>query len=334
MKHRNVSLFVPHLGCPHTCIFCNQRTISGAESILSDEKIISSCETAASSVGTYSVEGSEIAFFGGSFTAIDRDLMVHYLETVQPYIGKYFSGIRISTRPDAIDEAVLTLLKKYHVSSIELGAQSMDNHVLEMNERGHTSTDTVNACLLIKEYGFSLGLQMMTGLFGSDKKTDIYTAEQFIKLKPDTVRIYPTVVLDNTCLARKFRCGEYTPPSLEESISLCSHLLEMFNENSIRVIRLGLHSGGNVEDGFIAGVYHPAFGELCMSRIYRNIIERELLQLPVGNYIYEVPSGEISKAVGQHKSNLIFFSEMNYNIKYRENPELAVFSVRRHSEDN
>ena len=303
MKHINVALFVPHLGCPHTCIFCNQKTISGKCGELECREIISSVETARKT--PHSIHNSEIAFFGGSFTAIEREKMISYLETASVYIGEDFGGIRISTRPDAINEEILLILKKYSVSSIELGAQSMCDDVLALNERGHTAEDTRKAARLIKDHGFSLGLQMMTGLYGSNRDKDIYTARQFVELKPDTVRIYPTVVLEGTRLAEYYKNGMYTPETLEESVEKCSELLELFYENSINVIRLGLHSGGNVEEGFIAGVYHPAFGELCESGIYRNIALRQLDELPKGSYTVNVNPREVSKMTGISKSTLI-----------------------------
>jgi len=326
MKHRNVSLFVPHLGCPHTCVFCNQRTISGSCGSLSDEEIISACDTAIKKEA--SVQDSEIAFFGGSFTAIDRNLMIHYLETVQPYIGTYFSGIRISTRPDAIDNEILDILKRYNVTSVELGAQSMDDKILALNERGHKAADTYNASKLIREYGFSLGLQMMTGLYGSSKKTDLYTAECFAGINPDTVRIYPTVVLEGTALAGLYKEGLYKPSSLNETVDLCADLLEYFHLKNITVIRCGLHSGGNVEKGFIAGVYHPAFGELCYSAIYKKHISAELENEVPGRYTIIVPTGEISKACGQNKANKNYFTGKGYYLSFSESENLAPFSVR------
>lgn len=326
MKHINVALFVPHLGCPNTCIFCNQKTISGKCEELKTQDIVSAVQKAEES--QHSITGSEIAFFGGSFTAIEREKMLQYLETAKPYIGKSFEGIRISTRPDAINEEILFILKKYGVKSIELGAQSMCDDVLIKNERGHTSDDTYKAAALIKEHGFSLGLQMMTGLYGSDAEKDIYTAKCFVEMKPDTVRIYPTVVLEETKLAQLYRKGVYTPPDLESSVELCSHLLTLFNENGIKVIRLGLHSGGNVEDGFVAGVYHPAFGELCSSRIYRNKCVEKLSELQKGSYTVFVNPREISKMTGQKKSNIEFFDKMGYSIKIKCDENIPINEVK------
>lgn len=325
MKHVNVSLFVPHLGCPNTCIFCNQRTISGKCERLTPDDVVRAAEIAKK--GNYDINNSEIAFFGGSFTAIERKEMISFLEAAKPYIGTDFGGIRISTRPDCINEEILGILKSYGVTAIELGAQSMDGDVLIKNERGHTPSDTVRAGKLIKEYGFSLGLQMMTGLFGSTEEKDRLTAEKFIELSPDTVRIYPTVVLEGTALASLYEKGEYTPPSLEEAVDLCAELLWLFHKNNVKVIRLGLHSGGNVEEGFIAGVYHPAFRELCESKIYRSLTEEKLSSLPDGDYTLAVAPTEISKAVGHGRSNVEFFRLRGKNIRFTGDKDISQYNV-------
>ena len=309
MKHSNISLFVPHAGCPNQCSFCNQKTISGSVKELTKEEVRETLEFASKS--NLSRENTERAFFGGSFTAIDRDYMISLLEETKPFIDNgLFSGIRISTRPDAIDEEVLEILKQYKVTAIELGAQSTNDEVLLRNKRGHTREDIVNSSLLIKKYGFSLGLQMMTGLYKSTRSRDIETARDLINLKPDTVRIYPTIVLENTHLAELLSIGEYKSPSLEDTISLCAELLEMFYENNIKVIRLGLHSGGNVEEGFLSGPYHPAFRELCESKIYLKNIRKKLFEIYKNetNSVFKsvtiyVNEKEISKATGQKGKN-------------------------------
>ena len=267
MKHANISLFVPHQGCPHQCSFCNQKTISGSVKELTPEEVR---ETLAKAVfDGVDPQNTEIAFFGGSFTAIDRGYMLSLLEEALPFIKNGdFCGIRVSTRPDAIDEDVLAILKEYGVTSIELGAQSTDSQVLLLNHRGHTRDDIIKASQLIKKAGFSLGLQMMTGLLGDTPEKSLKTAEDIIALRPDTVRIYPTIVLEGTRLGELYECGEYAPQSLEAAVALSATLLERFYDEGITVIRLGLHSGGNVEEGYLAGPYHPAFGELCESEIY------------------------------------------------------------------
>ncbi len=303
MKHSNISIFVSHLGCPNDCSFCNQRTISGQITPATEKDVKNAIETAIE----YNVDpkNTEIAFFGGSFTAIEREYMLSLLTAAKHFLEKYgFMGIRISTRPDCIDRDVLEILKKYGVTAIELGAQSMCDSVLFANRRGHTSDDVKEASRLIKEYGFSLGLQMMTGLYKSSFDLDEYTANEIIKLKPDTVRIYPTVVLRNTHLGELFECGEYNPPNAEESAKFCSALLEKFEKNNIKVIKLGLHSSEAVESDMLAGGYHPAFRELCEGHIYlKKIVEKLDGSDKNCKYVINVPIKDISKAKGHQKRN-------------------------------
>lgn len=329
MKHVNVALFVPDEGCPHRCSFCNQKTISGFQRRLEPIDVISACETALS--GKTDARGGEIAFFGGSFTAIERGYMLSLLKTAKIYIDRgFFKGVRISTRPDCIDESILALLKEYGVTSIELGCQSMDDEVLLLNERGHTAKDSENACRLVKSAGFELGVQMMTGLFGDSDEKAFETAKRLIALSPDTARIYPTVVLEKTKLESLYKSGEYRPQTLEEAVCLCSFLLKLFNENGVKVIRLGLHSGGSVEDGYVAGAYHPAFRELCESRLYRDEIENLLDKNKVskGSVGIAVSKKHISQATGQKKANLLYFREKGYLIRFITEENMKQYEVR------
>ncbi|MDE6412767.1 MAG: radical SAM protein, partial [Eubacterium sp.] len=277
MKKGNISIFVPHIGCPQKCSFCNQNTITGSHSAPTSDDVKSAVETALLKTG-YEYE---IAFFGGSFTAIEKDYMVSLLDAAKPYVesGK-IKGIRCSTRPDAIDDEVLSLLKSYGVTAIELGAQSMNDAVLSANLRGHTADDVRNASRLIKEYGFELGLQMMTDLYLSSPEMDIETAKEIIKLNPDTVRIYPTVTLKNTFLEKLMNAGKYTPASIESTISLCAELVPMFNEKGIKIIRLGLHASDDVKENMLGGGYHESLGEMVCSRILLN----QILENPPGEY--------------------------------------------------
>ncbi|MDE5996269.1 MAG: radical SAM protein, partial [Eubacterium sp.] len=207
MKKGNISIFVPHIGCTQKCSFCNQNTITGSHSAPTPNDVKNAVETALQKTD-YEYE---LAFFGGSFTAIKRAYMLSLLEAAKPYVESgSIKGIRCSTRPDAIDDEVLSLLKAYGVTAIELGAQSMNDEVLSANLRGHTADDVRNASKLIKEYGFELGLQMMTDLYLSTPEMDIETAKEIIKLDPDTVRIYPTVTLKNTYLEKLMNEGKYT----------------------------------------------------------------------------------------------------------------------------
>lgn len=327
MKHINVALFVPDEGCPHRCSFCNQKTISGKTKRLEIKDIDSAVETALESADC---NKGEIAFFGGSFTAIDKTYMISLLERAKMYIDKgLFAGIRISTRPDCINKEILDILKKYGVTSIELGCQSMDDEVLRLNNRGHSSADVLYSAEMIKSYGFEFGVQMMTGLYGDNKEKAIETAKRLIALSPDTARIYPTVVLKNTELERLYKMGEYTPQTVDEAADLCSELLMLFHEADIRVIRVGLHSGGNVEEGYVAGAYHPAFREICESRIYLRKVLSEIKRqgTPKGDLTVTVGNSFVSMMSGQKKSNSQKLREIGYNLKIKQDSKLKKYEV-------
>ncbi|MBR3148732.1 MAG: radical SAM protein [Eubacterium sp.] len=317
MKKGNVSIFVPHLGCPQQCSFCNQKTITGQQSQPTPDDVKTAVETALKR-NNYEYE---IAFFGGSFTAIDRDYMISLLSAAAEYVdGKRVKGIRISTRPDCIDGEILDILKKYGVSSIELGAQSMDDEVLKANLRGHTASDVENASRMIKEYGFELGLQMMTGLYLDTDEKAIETAKKLTALKPDTVRIYPTVVLKGTYLAELFDKEMYKPQTVDDAAALCTKRLPIFEKAGVRVIRLGLHASEDIKKNMVAGAYHDSFGEIVQSRFMLN----KVLAYPPGNYEIKVNPKSLSKLKGQQKRNIYFLIEEGYNIKITQSEKIAV----------
>ena len=323
MAHANISIFVPHMGCPNMCSFCNQRFIAGTEKIPDENTVIDAVSTAMLSPN-YNPESTEIAFFGGSFTAIDKDYMVRLLSAAYQFVEqKKVSGIRISTRPDVIDADILSTLKKYGVTAIELGAQSMDDDVLKLNDRGHTVECVEKASLLIKQYGFSLGLQMMTGLYGDTDEKALKTAQKIIALKPDTVRIYPTIVLQNTRLESLYNEGVYKPQTIDEAVCLASELLLMFKKNNINVIRTGLHSIDTTK--FVAGPWHPAFKELCDANIY---LKKALSTLKAkGEYIIYVPVGAISKMTGQKRKNIEILKDKGFNCVVKEDSNLKEYEI-------
>ncbi len=314
MKHVNIALFVVHKGCPHMCSFCNQRSISGSQKDITPDDVHSAAQTAIATLSEREAAGGEIAFFGGSFTMVERDYMISLLRAAYEYIEKgIFKGIRISTRPDGISDEICTILKKYGVTAVELGAQSLDERVLALNERGHTAKQVEDACIMLKNYGFEVGLQMMTGLYGSKDADSLETAEKIVALAPDTVRIYPTVVIKGTKLHDLMLKGEFIPKGINETADLCAKLIPMFENAGIKVIRVGLHSGGGVEEGFAGGAYHPALREICEGRIYYNNALSELQKQPKGKYILCVNPKEISKMTGQKKENLTKLREMGYD---------------------
>ncbi len=313
MKHINVALFVVHKGCPHMCSFCNQRSISGSQKEITPDEVRSAAETAVASLSASEAAGGEIAFFGGSFTMIEKGYMISLLEAAYEYVEKgVFKGIRISTRPDGIDADICSTLKKYGVTAVELGAQSLDDRVLELNERGHTAKQVEDAVKSLKSFGFETGLQMMTGLYGSEDADSLETARKIIAMKPDTVRIYPTVVIKGTRLHELMLSGAFIPKGVDETAELCAKLIPMFEEADIKIIRVGLHSGGGVEEDYAGGAYHPALREICESRIYYDIALGKLREFDCGRYTLAVNKKEISKMTGQKKENLIKLQTHGY----------------------
>jgi histone acetyltransferase (RNA polymerase elongator complex component) len=314
-RHANIAIFVPHLGCPRQCSFCEQRTITGQTDAPGPEDVLSAAKTAAGSLEDCSE--TEVAFFGGSFTAIDRGYMLSLLEAAKWAVERYgFKGVRCSTRPDAVDPEVLDILKAHRVTAVELGAQSMDDGVLLANRRGHTAEDTRRAAGLIRRAGLELGLQMMTGLYKSTPEKDLETAREFLKLLPATVRVYPTIVLPGTELCRLYEAGEYRPEELPEAVELCAELLEMFEGAGVRVIRMGLHPGRELEERMAAGPYHQALRQFVESeRLLRRIVEE--LGKP-GRYEVRVNPRDISTALGQGKENLRRLSEMGYAVTFTQ----------------
>lgn len=314
-KKTNISIFVPHAGCPHKCSFCDQRTISGSVKAPTAENVSALLDSQAAHLAERGIS-AEIAFFGGSFTAIPREYMIELLSAAKSAIKRFpcYSGIRCSTRPDCISGDILRILKEYGMTAIELGAQSMSDEVLEANDRGHTADDVRRAAALIKRSGIELGLQMMTGLYRDTPENCLYTADEFIKLAPATVRIYPTVVLKNTRLGELFASGEYRSFGFDETIDLCAVLLRKFTENDIRVIRMGLHASPDVERDMLGGVYHPALREIVESRLMLNDMTARLTPLEKGHYqIYTDPKN-ISKATGQKRCNVKALAELGYEI--------------------
>lgn len=286
------------------------------------------CEKALSELGERA-KVSQIAFFGGSFTAIERGYMIALLEAVQPYISENgFSGIRISTRPDAIDEEILSLLKHYNVTAIELGAQSMNDKVLAMNLRGHTAKQVEDSAKLIKGNGFDLGLQMMTGLYGDKDEYALETAKQLAALNPDTMRIYPTVVLKGSQLEKHFQSGEYNPQKLDEAVNLCAQLIIYFESKSIDIIRVGLHASELVSGQAVAGAYHPAFRELCESKIYFDAIRNLIKESANKSFTVYVGNRYISRANGHKRQNINAFAAMGIEIKIAPDDSLGKYELR------
>ena len=307
-KRRIIPLFIPHAGCPNQCVFCDQKKISGAATPVTPEMVREEIEKSLPAAGA----GCELAFYGGSFTAMALPVQRGLLEAAQPFVRSGEIGsIRLSTRPDAVDDAVCRLLRDYGVTTVELGCQSMDEKVLALSRRGHSPADTVRAVECLRRYGFSVILQMMTGLPGDTGAQSVETARRLIALRPDGVRIYPTVVLRATRLQEMMAEGTYTPQSVDEAVSLCADLYELLLAAEIPVIRLGLNPTELLSAGeAVAGAYHPALGEKVLSEVYRRRAERLLEGIAPGSAVaLEVHPSRVSVMVGQHRRNLRLLRE-------------------------
>lgn len=336
MKHVNIPVFIPHLGCPHTCVFCNQNSISGKRSF-DPAAVDNEIKTALSSVNKTDTE-TEIAFFGGSFTAIARDDMLFLLQTAQRYIDSGDAvSIRLSTRPDYINDEIIDILKGFSVKTIELGIQSLSDNVLLASERGHTAECAEKACRAVLNAGFSLVGQIMVGLPCSTASDEIYTAARLCDIGIDAARIYPTVVLHDTELKRMTDSGYYKPLTVEEAVDRSCRVLEIFVSHNIPVLRIGLCSGDNLDAGgsFYAGGYHPALGELVESSLYRKRIYEFFTEYRRGgnsgaDFIIYCPRGAVSKITGQKKYNIKHIqNEFNVNsIKIIETDTILGYNIK------
>lgn len=320
MKQTNLSIFIPHKGCPNTCSFCNQRFISGSEKAPAPEEVTAILAAQVPFLEKANLK-AEIAFFGGSFTAVDRDYRRSLLYAASQYVKEFphvYSGIRCSTRPDCIDEEILEELRLYGMTAVELGAQSMNDRVLTANLRGHTAEDVRKASSLIKSCGIELGLQMMTGLYKDKPEYCTDTAKEFIALKADTVRIYPTVILKGTMLDELRKEGLYQSFSFEETVDLCADLCQLFKDADIPVIRLGLHASETVEDTMTGGVYHPALGEIVESRIMLKEMLRQMQSLGGSRFVLYTDRKNISLVSGHKGANKQYLLNMGYTFKIKE----------------
>jgi len=314
--HYIIPIFVPDLGCPHRCVFCNQKKITGREHVPTPdevrEKIAGYLETIPGGNGII----KEVAFYGGSFTAVDRKLQRELLAPAYRLLadGK-IDRIRVSTRPDAISEDILAMLAAFGVSTVELGVQSMDDQVLLKSGRGHTGSDVMRAAELIRSWGLVLGLQMMIGLPGDTEEKDIQTAAELVLLKPDMVRIYPCLVLKGTILAELYEKREYTPLTLDEAVMRCRKLLVMFEKEGIRVIRIGLQPSEQIAlDGdVLTGPYHPAFRELVETAAAREVVAALLINgagvTRACSVQLAVPETDVSIVRGHRGINVEYFTK-------------------------
>ncbi len=309
-EHANIPIFIPHLGCPNDCIFCNQRKISG-HTDFDPSGVKNEIEAALATLGE---REAEIAFFGGSFTGIDRGLMIYLLDLAEEYVklGRV-TGIRLSTRPDYIDNEMIKILGKYTVAAVELGIQSTDDKVLAAGRRGHTAEQSKNAVLALCDAGFSVVGQMMVGLPEASIESELETARDIAKWGCSAARVYPTVVFRDTALCALAESGAYTPLTDDIAAIRTAEVLDIFDRADIPVIRVGLCATENLasEKEVYGGANHPAVGELSMNELYFNRICEALdkTEKTGENLIIYVAFGAVSRAVGQKKRNILRLCE-------------------------
>ena len=330
-KQYIIPIFVPHLGCPNDCIFCNQKSISGQKSNMTKEKAKEIIENYLKSIDKENAQ-IEIAFFGGSFTAIEEERQEELLQVASEFVKSgQVSSIRVSTRPDAINKNILKRLKKYKVKTIELGVQSSNNYILKRINRGHTFEDVKRAAKLIRWNGFRLGVQMMVGLPESTTIDEINTAKELIKLKPKMVRIYPVLVIKNTPLEKELEKGTYKPLTVVQAVEVCKEIVRLFHDKNIDIIRIGLQptdeisEPGSEKSEVVAGPYHPAFRQLVESAMWYDAIVGKIKRLNVKVKEVEVTVNPVdaNNVIGHKKENVKNLKELyDVNLVLKQDPKM------------
>lgn len=316
-KHAIIPVFISHRGCPNDCVFCNQKKITARQGDVTRQDVINTIETYMSTLKDMNLECIEISFYGGSFTGIPIKEQNEYLSIAYEYKKKgIIDKIHMSTRPDYIDREILDNLKRFEVDVIELGVQSFADDVLLASNRGHTSDAVYAACDLIKEYGFTLGIQLMVGLPGDSKETCIYSARETVKIKPELARIYPTVIIDDTELLEMYKRGEYNALSLEDAIDISKEMYLILDEAGINIMRVGLKSTDIInENGAVtAGTYHPAFRQLVEGQIAKERIESQITSQDKEVTVI-CNSMDISNAAGHKGCNKSYYKEKYPGLK-------------------
>ena len=312
-KQYIIPIFVPHLGCPNDCIFCNQKSISGQKKNITKEEAKKIIDDYLKSIKEEDAQ-IEIAFFGGSFTAIEKEKQEELLQVAYEYVQSgQVESIRISTRPDCIDRETLKMLKKYKVKTIELGVQSANDYILDRANRGHTFADVKKASKMIRWNGFKLGHQMMVGLPESTRIDEINTAKALVKLKPKMVRIYPVLVVKNTKLEKEYEEGNYQPLSVVQAVEVCKEIVRIFADKKIDIIRIGLQNTDEISDPkntsseVVAGPYHPAFRQLVESAMWYDAIVGKIKKLNAKVKEVEVSVNPIdaNNVIGHKKENVM-----------------------------
>lgn len=324
LRHYSIPIFIPELACPHQCVFCNQKKISGQTQIPTPEEVTHIIDEYLSTIHTGNAN-VEIAFFGGNFTGIPIEDQKKYLEVVQPYFDKGINALRCSTRPDYITEESVEFLKKYRMQTIELGAQSMCEKVLVQSGRGHTADHIVQASKIIKNAGLSLGLQMMIGLPGDTLEDSIETANKIIELGADNTRIYPAIVIKDTPLAELYHQRKYIPLSLLEAVKYSTKIYKIFEKAGVKILRVGLHPSDGLLNGddLVAGPFHNSFRELVYTELWSERLRPLIAYYDYNGIKIYVPDEEINFAIGHQARNRNILKQYYHYVKFVTDPKLT-----------
>lgn len=325
-KHAIIPIFIPHEGCPNDCVFCNQKIITARSKPVTTEDVHNIIDTYLSTLKDKELDTLEIAFFGGSFTGIPMEKQSEYLKIAYKYKQEgIIDKIHLSTRPDYINVEILDNLKAYEVDVIELGVQSFSQKVLDASKRGHSVEDVYRACELIKDYGFTLGIQLMIGLPGDTRELSVYSATKAAELKPQLARLYPTVILEDTELAQMFRDGTYNGLIESEAVETCAQMYKILYDAGINIMRVGLKSTDLVTNNSdLGGNYHPAFRQLVEGKIAREIIEEALQQTNDTTLTFAANPKSFSNMIGHNGINKKYFESQYPHIEIKYISDLSV----------
>ena len=325
-KHAIIPIFISHRGCPNDCVFCNQKKITAREGNVTPDDVRNTISTYLSTLSHMNMDTIELSFFGGSFTGLPVEEQNVFLDIAKEYKDKgIIDSIHMSTRPDYISREILDNLKRYTVDVIELGVQSFDDHVLKLSNRGHESGAVYEACSLIKEYGFTLGIQLMIGLPGDSYETCMYSALETVRIKPEIARLYPTVIIEDTELLNMYTRGDYRPLSIDEAVYITKEMYKVIDAAGINIIRVGLKSSDFISESssVYGNTYHPAFRQLVEGDIAREIIESQL-DGDEKEITVLCSEKDISNASGHKGRNRKYFSEKYPHMKIHFTKDLTL----------
>ncbi len=307
LKRFIIPVFIPHEGCRFRCVFCDQRAVTGNHAPPIKPDSIRETVRIYREANPRRQGEPELAFFGGSFTALDQCRQEELLAVGKELIDAgLIQSIRVSTRPDVIDEPVMDRLIRFGVRTVEIGVQSMDDSVLVRSRRGHAASDTVRAARILKRRSVPWIAQIMPGLPGDTHGTITQTAQRVADLSPDGVRIYPALVISGTEMEKMYGSGRYTPLSMEQAVRVVKMMVEIFEARSIPIIRIGLCPSADLESRVVAGPYHPAFGSLVYEAMLLDAMIAAVGQETAEDkrIVIHVHPRDISRAVGNARSSM------------------------------